>query len=54
MIHNYTLVVIAYFQSNYGQITDQESSNKKDNLKGTVYDPTAPVDTLFNKIKISK
>ena len=42
--------IFDYLTTNYGQITEQELSDKEDALKTLVYDPTQPVDTVFNKI----
>ena len=52
MINDTIPVIIMYLQTNYGRITDQELSDKEDEIKGMVYDPNTPVDTVFNKIKI--
>ena len=51
MINDTILDTITYLQLNYGQITEQELNNKDDIVKVTVYDPTLPVDTVFNQIK---
>ena len=52
MVNNTIPAIIMYLQTNYGRITDQELSDKEDEIKGMVYDPNTPVDTVFNKIKI--
>ena len=36
---------------NYGQITPTMLSDKEEDLKKINYDPTNPIDTIFNKIK---
>ena len=49
---NYTIPdIITYFQTNYGQIIEQELNDKEDIVKLTIYDPTLPIDTVFNQIK---
>ena len=42
--------IIGYLQNNYGCITKQDLSNKKDEFKNFVYNTQAPVDSEFNKI----
>ena len=44
--------LITFLQTNYCRITDQELSDKEDELKATVFDPQQPVDLIFNKIKL--
>ena len=44
--------LITFLQTNYCRITDQELSDKEDILKKTIFDPTLPVDLIFNKIKL--
>ena len=50
MINDSIPAIFDYLTTNYGQITEQELSDKEDELKTLVYDPTQPVDTVFNKI----
>lgn len=42
--------IIDYLQDSYGRITEQELSDREDELKRFVYDTQTPVDTVFNKI----
>ena len=42
--------IIEYLQTIYGRITEQELSDREDELKNSVYDTQTPVDTVFNKI----
>ena len=42
--------IMEYLQSSYGKITEQELSDKEDNLKQFIYYPKMPVDTIFNKV----
>ena len=42
--------IIDYLQNNYGRITEQDLSDREDEIKKFVYDIQAPVDTVFNKI----
>ena len=44
--------IIAYLQTNYGHVTDQELSDKEDELKSTSFDPNTAVDAVFGQIKI--
>ena len=51
MIHESIPEIIEYLQSNFGKISEHELNDKEDTLKAMVYDPTSPVQTVFNKIK---
>ena len=51
MIHESIPEIIKYLQTNFGKISEHELNDKEDTLKGMVYDPTSPVQTVFNKIK---
>ena len=42
--------IIEYLQNTYGKITEQELSDREEDLKKYVYDTAEPVDTIFNKI----
>ena len=42
--------IIEFLQTTYGQITPQELADREDALKNTVYDPSRPVDLIFNQI----
>ena len=52
MINDTIPDIIQYLQSNFGQITDQELSDTEDELKSFIYDLNAPVDFVFDKIKM--
>ena len=51
MINDTITDIITYLQTNYGQIIEQELNDKEDIVKLTIYDPTLPIDTVFNQIK---
>lgn len=51
MINDSIPDIITFFIINYCQLIDQELSDKKDELKSTVFNPEEPVDIIFNKIK---
>ena len=51
MIHGSIPDIIEYLQTNFGQISEQESNGKIDTLKGTMYDPSNPVEIVFNQTK---
>ena len=50
MINNTIPEIFDYLTETYGQITEQELSDKEDEIKNLTYNPTTPVDTVFNKI----
>ena len=50
MINNKVPDIILYLQQNHGQITEQDLNDKEEEVKGLVYDPVTPVDTVFNKL----
>ena len=52
MVNDHIIDIIAYLQINYGRVTDQELSDKEDQLKNTYCDPNTPVDAVFNKVNI--
>ena len=51
MIHESIPMIIEYLQTNFGKISEHELNDKEDHLKGMMYDPASPVQTVFNKIK---
>ena len=51
MIHDSIPAIIVYLQTNFGRITDQELSDKEDEVKTCSYDLSTPVDSVFNRIK---
>jgi len=50
MINDSIPEIFDYLTENYGQITEQELSDKEDELKNLTYNPTTSVDSVFNKI----
>ena len=51
MINDYIPTIITFLTTNYCQLTDQEISNREDELKKTTFNPEEPVDLIFNRIK---
>ena len=51
MMHDSIPAIIVYLQTNFGRITDQELSDKEDEVKTCSYDLSTPVDSVFNRIK---
>ena len=51
MINDSIPDIIQYLQTNFGRVTDQELSDKKDEVKIFSYDLAIPVDSIFNRIK---
>ena len=50
MINDSIPDIFEFLTTNYGQITEQELSDKEDEIKAISYDPSTPVDTVFNRI----
>jgi len=50
MINDDILMIFNSLQTTYGRITEQELSDKEDQIKNMIYDPQAPVDTVFNQL----
>ena len=42
--------IIEFLQMTYGQITPQELADREGALKNSIYDPSKPVDLIFNQI----
>ena len=42
--------IIQYLRTNFGRVTDQELSDKEDEVKNFCYDLATPVDYVFNRI----
>ena len=42
--------IISFLQETFGQITPQELADREEEIKNFAYDPTKPVDVVFNKI----
>ena len=51
MINDSISDMIQYLQTNFGRVTDQELSDKEDEVKIFSYDLATPVDSIFNRIK---
>ena len=51
MINDSIPTIIAFLTENYCQMTDQELSDREDELKRTTFNPEEPVDLIFNRIK---
>ena len=51
MINNSIPAIIQYLQTNFERVTDQELSDKEDEVKKICYDLATPVDSVFNRIK---
>ena len=51
MINDSIPTIIQYLQTNFGRVTDQELSDKEDEVKKISYDLATPVDSVFNRIK---
>ena len=50
MVRDSIPVIIIHLQQTYGQLTDEALSEKEDDLKAYVYNPSKTVDDVFNKI----
>ena len=51
MTHDSNPDIILYLQANFGRVTDQELSDKEDEVKNCSYDLAIPVNSVFNRIK---
>ena len=51
MINDSIQTIISFLTTNYCQLTDQELSDREDDLKRTSFNPEEPVDLIFNRIK---
>ena len=51
MTHDSNPDIILYLQANFGRVTDQELSDKEDEVKNCSYDLATPVDYIFNRNK---
>ena len=52
MINNLIPNTITFLQTNFYRMTDQEMSNKDNELKSTTYDHQQLVRVVFNKVKL--
>ena len=51
MINDSIPDISLYLQTNFGRITDQELSDREDEVKKFSYDLATPIDSIFNRIK---
>ena len=51
MTHDSNTDIILYLQANFGRVTDQELSDKEDEVKNCSYDLATPVNSVSNRIK---